>query len=116
MLPALREGDLDAAVLVAMDRIDAAATPEHAATLERARQVNAVIGLIGAPVVFLLLAGWVLFAWLRLRPRPALPRRSIDLRRRAAGRPHAGVGCVHPRRRPVPASADDRAARPRESR
>ena len=31
MLPRLRDGDFDGALLVAMERVDAAATPEHAA-------------------------------------------------------------------------------------
>ena len=65
MLPLLRQGDLDGAALVAMARVDAAATPSHAQQLEFARQVNAVIGLVGAPVIFLLLAGWAVFAWFR---------------------------------------------------
>jgi uncharacterized membrane protein YgcG len=65
MLPFLRQGDLDGAVLVAMARVDAAATPSHAQQLEFARQVNAVIGLVGGPVLFLLLAGWAVFAWFR---------------------------------------------------
>ena len=58
MLPYLRQGDLDGAILIAMSKVDAAATPSHAQSLEFARQVNAVIGLVGAPVIFLLLAGW----------------------------------------------------------
>ena len=35
MLPRLRAGDFDGALLVAIQRVDAAATPQHAATLER---------------------------------------------------------------------------------
>jgi uncharacterized membrane protein YgcG len=65
MLPRLKAGDFDGAVLVAMQRVDAAATPEHAQTLERARQINAFAGLVGAPLLALLLvssAGW---SWLR---------------------------------------------------
>jgi len=70
MLPRLRVGDFDGALLVAMERVDAAATPEHAATLERARQVNAVVGLIGAPLVGLGLIGAALWSWLRFGRDP----------------------------------------------
>ncbi len=65
MLPRLRAADYDGALLVAMQRVDAAATPEHAATLERARQLNAVIGLVGAPLVAMLLVGGAAWSWLR---------------------------------------------------
>jgi uncharacterized membrane protein YgcG len=65
MLPRLREGDLDGATLRALELIDANATPEHAATLQIARTANAILGLVGAPVVFLLLVGWAFLSWLR---------------------------------------------------
>ncbi len=65
MTPLLAEGDLDGAVLVALREVDANATPEHAARLQAARQVDAVAGLVGAPVVFLLLSGWVTARWWR---------------------------------------------------
>jgi uncharacterized membrane protein YgcG len=48
-----------------MQRVDAAVTPAHADALTFARQVNSVIGLIGAPLVFLILGGWAVFAWFR---------------------------------------------------
>ena len=65
MLPLLRAGDLDGALLVAMDRVDANATADHARKLEQARQINAVFGLVGAPLVLFLLIGWPLLHWLR---------------------------------------------------
>jgi uncharacterized membrane protein YgcG len=65
MLPRLRSADFDGALLVAIQRVDAAATPEHAQSLEQARQVNAVIGLIGAPLAALLLIGGAAWSWLR---------------------------------------------------
>ncbi len=65
MLPWLRAGDFDGAVRSALERIDAAATLEHAVALSRARTLNAVLGLVGAPTVFLLLVGWGLLAWNR---------------------------------------------------
>ena len=68
--PLLVAGDLDGALLVALQKIDANATPEHAATLERARQIDAAVGLVGAPVVFLVLVGWTLWSWLRFGRDP----------------------------------------------
>ena len=65
MLPLLERGDLDGALAVALQRVDENATPEHAATLARARQIDAAVGLIGAPVLFLVLVGSAVFAWLR---------------------------------------------------
>jgi uncharacterized membrane protein YgcG len=65
MLPHLREADFDGALTAALARVDAAATPEHAAQLQTGRQINAVLGLVGAPIAFLGLAGWALFAWRR---------------------------------------------------
>ena len=70
MLPRLRSADFDGALLVAMQRVDAAATPEHAQTLERARQINAVVGLIGAPLAALLLVGSAAWSWLRFGRDP----------------------------------------------
>jgi uncharacterized membrane protein YgcG len=63
MLPLLRGCALDAALGAAMSAVDAAATPEHAATLQAARQVNAVLGLIVAPAIVLLAIGGGLLRW-----------------------------------------------------
>ncbi len=65
MLPRLRNRDFDGALLVAIQRVDAAATPEHAQTLERARQLNAVAGLVVAPLLAVLLIGWAAWSWLK---------------------------------------------------
>jgi uncharacterized membrane protein YgcG len=65
MLPFLREGDLDGALNVALQKVDENATPEHAQKLQTARQIDAAVGLVGAPVVFLVLIGSAVFAWLR---------------------------------------------------
>ena len=70
MLPLLRGGDLDGALLAAMSKVDAAATPEHAATLERARQLDAVLGLLVAPLLFVVLAGAAVWSWLRFGRDP----------------------------------------------
>jgi uncharacterized membrane protein YgcG len=65
MKPLLVQCDIDGAILAALAKIDANATPEHAALLNRARILDAIIGLIAGPGVFLLLVGAALFAWLR---------------------------------------------------
>jgi uncharacterized membrane protein YgcG len=65
MLPLLRGCDLDGALLAALAKVDAAATPEHAATLERGRQLDAVLGLLVAPMLFVLLLGYAVLAWTR---------------------------------------------------
>ena len=56
--------------MAALEKVDAAATPEHAATLERARQVDAVAGLLVAPVLFLLIVGRGLWSWRRYGKDP----------------------------------------------
>ena len=70
MLPRLVNEDLDGALLAAIVKIDAAATPEHAQQLETARQVNAVIGLVGGSVALLVFLGWAVFHWLRFGRDP----------------------------------------------
>ena len=70
MVPLLAAGDLNGAALIALQRVSAAATPEHARTLEIARQVNAVVGIIGGALVLLLLPGWAIFHWLRFGRDP----------------------------------------------
>lgn len=70
MLPFLRRADFDGALRIALQRVDAAATPDNAARLQAGRQVNAVLGLIGAPVVFLGLAGWAFMSWRRFGRDP----------------------------------------------
>ena len=70
MLPYLRVADFDGALRVALQRVDAAATPENAARLEIGRQVNAVLGLVGAPIVLFALVGWAFFSWRRFGKDP----------------------------------------------
>ena len=70
MLPRLQEEDLDGALLAALEKIDANATPEHAAVLLRARQIDAAIGLLGAPLLFLGLTAWAVSSWWRLGRDP----------------------------------------------
>ena len=70
MLPSLAAGDFDAALAAALEKVGAAATPEHADALQRSRQINAVVGLVGGSVVFLGLTGWALFNWRRYGKDP----------------------------------------------
>ena len=70
MLPFLRTADFDGALGAAMARIDAAATADNAERLQAGRQINAVLGLVGAPVVFLGLTGWALWNWRRYGKDP----------------------------------------------
>ncbi|HEY3335152.1 MAG TPA: TPM domain-containing protein [Candidatus Limnocylindrales bacterium] len=65
MLPLLRSCDLDGALLVAMDRVNANATPDHAASITFFRQLNAVLGLIVAPLLFVLVMAWAILTWFR---------------------------------------------------
>jgi uncharacterized membrane protein YgcG len=64
MKPLLSEGDLDGGLMIALRDIDANATPEHAATLERGRQINALI-FVGAAGLGLVLILYALLSWLR---------------------------------------------------
>jgi uncharacterized membrane protein YgcG len=70
MLPYLSSADFDEALAVALQKVDAAATVEHAEALLRARQINAVVGLVGAPIVFMGLAGWAFYNWRRFGKDP----------------------------------------------
>ena len=70
MVPYLASGDLDEALLVALEKVDAAATPESAARLQAGRQINAIMGLVLAPVVLLGLAGWAFVSWRRFGKDP----------------------------------------------
>jgi uncharacterized membrane protein YgcG len=70
MLPHLRACDEDAALLAALEKIDANATVDHKRTLEFARIVDAAVGLIGGPLAFLLLVGAAGWSWLRYGKDP----------------------------------------------
>jgi len=65
MFPLLVEGRLDAALIAGLRVVDANATPEHRAALERARIIDAALGLIVAPTTFILLFGFALLRWYR---------------------------------------------------
>lgn len=63
MLPYLQREDLDGALLAGLRDVDLATTAEHAAELERGRQLDAVLGLIGAPIVFGAIVFWAVRGW-----------------------------------------------------
>ena len=70
MLPELRSCAISSALDVAMGKIVEATTPEHAATLQQARQLNAVLGLVVAPLVLLVFVGGGLLRWWRFGRDP----------------------------------------------
>ena len=70
MLPFLRRCDFDAALLSAMRTIDATATAEHARSLQLARQIDAMAGLVVAPLLMVGLVGWAGWSWLRFGRDP----------------------------------------------
>ena len=80
MLPLLRDQRFGAALLVALARVDTAATAERAGQLQFARQVDAVVGIIGGLGGFFLLAGYAFFHWRRYGRDPyVVDSRSIFL-------------------------------------
>jgi uncharacterized membrane protein YgcG len=70
LLPLLRRCDMDAAALTAIDAVDANATPAHAAKINFFRQLDAVLGLIVAPLVFIVVVAWALLTWFRVGRDP----------------------------------------------
>jgi uncharacterized membrane protein YgcG len=64
MKPLLVVGDMDGGLLTALRAVDANATPEHAAALERGRQINALL-VVGALLLGLLLIMLAVIRWLR---------------------------------------------------
>jgi uncharacterized protein len=69
MKPLLKAGAFDSALTAALEDIDAAATPEHADELNRARIFNAGVG-IGCLILALFLIVLALFNWYRVGRDP----------------------------------------------
>ncbi len=113
MLPLLRGCDLDGALLAAMAKVDAAATPEHASSLAFYRQLDAVLGLLVAPLLLVAARRVRAVRLVPPRPRPGLPRRSVDPHSRAAGGSHARRRGRAARRQVDPPRAHDGQPRPR---
>jgi uncharacterized membrane protein YgcG len=70
MAPFLRSADFDGALAVALSKVDRAATPANAARIQTGRQIDAALGLIGAPVVLMGLIGWAYLSWRRFGKDP----------------------------------------------
>lgn len=63
MVPHARACDLDAALLGGVDALDRQVTADGRQRLESSRQINAVLGLVVAPITLLLLGGVAYRAW-----------------------------------------------------
>ena len=63
ILPAAGQGQVGGGLISAVDLIDAAITPAATARLNLLRQLNGLVGLMGAPLAFLVTAGLAFFAW-----------------------------------------------------
>ena len=98
MLPLLKRCDLDGALLTAMQQVDAAATPEHAAQLNFFRLLNAALGLLVAPLAVRADRRRRADRVVPPRTRPGLPRRPLDPHPGAAGRPDPRRRRGHSRR------------------
>ena len=70
MLPYLREGNIDQALLSGLSAVDASVTADETWKLEAARIGNAVLGLIVAPILGLGLLGFLAWRWYRVGRDP----------------------------------------------
>ena len=65
MLPYLRDGAFDRGLLAGLEKIVEATSPEAAAKLQAARQINSLVGLVVGPLLMILLAGLAFARWFR---------------------------------------------------
>ena len=65
IVPAAIQGEMGGGLISAIDAVNAAITPAATERLNLLRQVNAVVGLAGAPLAFLLIVGIAFRAWRR---------------------------------------------------
>jgi uncharacterized membrane protein YgcG len=72
IIPAIRSGRLGAGLLDAVQRVDAAITPDATARLETYRTINAMVGLPGGLLALLLTLGVAYAAWHRHGDDPEL--------------------------------------------
>jgi len=70
MVPYLRECDMNGALRAAMDDIATAMTPEGQAALTAGRVLDAILGLIVAPIVLFGFIGFMVWSWWRLGRDP----------------------------------------------
>ncbi|MGH2455106.1 MAG: hypothetical protein ACRDHD_02425, partial [Candidatus Limnocylindria bacterium] len=72
LIPAIRQGALEGGLIVAVDAIDAAITPQATGRLELFRVVNSMLGIPGGILVLLLTLGMAYTAWRRYGDDPEL--------------------------------------------
>ncbi len=72
ILPAARQQELGGGLISALDAVSAAITPAATDRLNLLRQLNAVAGIGGAPIAFLLIVGLAFRAWRREGNDPAV--------------------------------------------
>ena len=65
ILPAAGQGQIGGGLIAAVDLVDAAVTPAATARLNLLRQVNGVVGIVGAPLALIVTVGLVFLAWRR---------------------------------------------------
>ena len=65
ILPAAKQHQLDGGLIAGLDAVSTAITPAATDRLNLLRQLNAGLGVIGAPIAFLVIAGTAFFAWRR---------------------------------------------------
>ena len=65
MVPRARNGDIDGALIAALDAIGGHMTADGGQRIESARQLNAVVGLVLAPIVLLATLAFAYLAWRR---------------------------------------------------
>ena len=65
IVPAAAQGQLGGGLISALDVVGSAITPGATDRLNLLRQVNAIVGLVGAPIAFLLIVGLAFRAWRR---------------------------------------------------
>ena len=65
ILPAAGQGQIGGGLIAAVDLVDAAVTPAATARLNLLRQVNGVVGVVGAPLALVVTIGLVFRAWRR---------------------------------------------------
>jgi uncharacterized membrane protein YgcG len=72
IVPALLSQQVEAGMLLAVEFVDAAVTTEAANGLQTFRVINAAVGLIGGPVLFVLTLGLAFWTWRREGDDPEL--------------------------------------------
>ncbi|MDP9468924.1 MAG: TPM domain-containing protein [Chloroflexota bacterium] len=65
IVPAAVQRELGGGLISALDVVGVAITPAATDRLNLLRQLNAVLGLVGAPITFLVIVGIAFFAWRR---------------------------------------------------